>query len=380
LPGALVTALLLAGLAQGQTQLVVSPTSLTLTANSFGAFSYQCISLTSSDGRVPDSIPYSVSYNAVSPPGTWLQPEEVPVSNAPTAPITICVHFVYSFPPAGAYFGNVTITSSIAPTVVVPVTVVVGDAPAIISVLNGASFASAANGVSPGEIISIFGINLGPATPRGPELDSTGKVSTSLGGVQVLFPPQYAGSSATFAAPLTYVSATQINCVVPYEVRSATIIIEVSYLGQTSTDVFVVSHATSTAAAIFTETGTGTGQAAALNSDGTRNTTSNPAPAGSIVSVYMTGEGQTSPGGVDGSVTCSNGCATTSQIPTPLSTVTALVGGQPATVEFYGEAPELVSGAMQVNVLVPPNTPSGTTSLAITVSSPSQSGVTIAVR
>jgi hypothetical protein len=230
-------------LARGQTQLVVSPTNLALTSTSYGVSSYQCISLTSSDGRAPDSIPYSVSYNAVSPPGTWLQAEQgVPVSSAPSAPVTICVHFVYSAPPAGTYNGNVTITSSIAPTIVVPFSVVVAGTPAITSVANAASFASAINWVSPGEVVSIFGANLGPVTPVSLQLNSAGNVSTLLGGVQVLFNPQYAGNSATFAAPLTYVSATQINCVVPYEVQSTTVI-EVSYLGQTSSDVWV-SHAT----------------------------------------------------------------------------------------------------------------------------------------
>jgi len=377
----LAAALAFAGVAQGQTQLIVSPTSLTLTpSSSYYAGDPQCVSVTSSDGRAPDTIPYSVSYNAVSPPGTWLQPAQEPVSNAPSAPIAICVQFAYSYAPAGVYYGNMTITSSIAPTVVVPVTVAVGDAPAISAVLNGASFASAANGVSPGEIVSVFGVNLGPATPLGLQLDPTGKVATSLGGVQVLFVDPYDPyPGGSVAAPLTYVSATQINCVVPYEVQLLTVI-EVSYLGQTSSSAFA-SHAIATAPGVFTESGTGSGQAAVLNSDNTLNTASNPAPVGSIVQVWMTGEGQTSPPGVTGSVTCSSGCATTSQIPEPLVAPQAFVGGQPATVVFYGEAPGMVAGAMQVNLVIPPNTPSGAVSLAINVGlGNSQAGVTVAVQ
>jgi uncharacterized protein (TIGR03437 family) len=94
----------------------------------------------------------------------------------------------------------------------------------------------------------------------------------------------------------------------------------------------------------------------------------------------MTGEGQTSPPGVTGSVTCSAGCATLSQIPKPLLPVTATVGGQPATVSFYGEAPGLIAGVMQVNLVVPSNTPSGPASLSITVGSSAQAGVTVAVK
>jgi uncharacterized protein (TIGR03437 family) len=181
------------------------------------------------------------------------------------------------------------------------------------------------------------------------------------------------------------VSATQINCVAPYEIQPETpYYIEVNYLGQASSDVFAFYPTTTGLGAnntgIFTATGTGTGQAAALNSDNTPNTTSNPAPVGSVVQVWMTGEGQTSPPGTTGSVTCSAGCATTGQIPKPLLPVTATVGGQPAAVSFYGEAPGLVAGVMQVNLVIPPNTLSGAVSLSIWVGSSTQAGITIAVK
>ena len=50
-------------------------------------------------------------------------------------------------------------------------------------------------------------------TPASLTLDQNGKVSTSLGGVQVFF-------NGT-PAPLTYVSDSQINAVVPYDVGGA---------------------------------------------------------------------------------------------------------------------------------------------------------------
>jgi uncharacterized protein (TIGR03437 family) len=40
-------------------------------------------------------------------------------------------------------------------------------------------------------------------------------------------------------------------------------------------------------------------------------------------------------------------------VPQPVLPVTVTIDGQPATVAFYGEAPAIVSGVMQVNVTIP---------------------------
>lgn len=240
--------------------------------------------------------------------------------------------------------------------------------PLVASILNAASFRSAS--LSPGEIISIFGSNLGP---------SPGGGGTALDNTTVIF---FNGALDEYLAPLTYASATQVNCIVPYEVAGwPQVFLQVGYTGGW----FVPNAPNVTmgvvAPGIFTSTGTGTGQAAVLNSDLTVNTSSNPALPGSAIAIYMTGEGQTSPAGITGSVTCSQGCATTSQIPKPLASVTASIGGRSATVVFDGEAPELVAGVMQVNVTIPPNTPSGNVALSINVGgSNTQAGVTVAIK
>ncbi len=153
----------------------------------------------------------------------------------------------------------------------------------------------------------------------------------------------------------------------------------VSYLGQTSNG--FVAQTTTTAPGIFTQNGAGTGPADVLNSNGTTvNGPNTPAAKGSTVSVYMTGEGATTPKGVDGAVTCSAGCSSTSQIPIPLLPVSVLVDGQPASLVFYGEAPGLVSGVMQVNFTIPAAAHSGTVSLVVSVgNNQSQQNVTLAV-
>jgi uncharacterized protein (TIGR03437 family) len=58
-----------------------------------------------------------------------------------------------------------------------------------------------------------------------------------------------------------------------------------------------------------------------------------------------------------------------------------LVGGQPAFVAWYGEAPDLVSGVLQVNVQIPANAPSGDVPIFVSlggISTPN--GVTVSVR
>jgi uncharacterized protein (TIGR03437 family) len=194
-----------------------------------------------------------------------------------------------------------------------------------------------------------------------------------MGGVQVKFLP-----NGVFA-PLTYVSAGQINAIVPYEVAgSGNLSIEVLYLGQSSND-WSVSLA-ATAPGIFTANSSGTGQAAADQVDNNGNITVNlasaPAKAGWTIVLYMTGEGVVSPLPADGAVT--TGVA---PIPVPLVAPTVLVGNQPATVSFYGEAPGIVSGVMQVNVIVPAGAGTGAQPVTVTMgSTSSQTGVTVSLQ
>ena len=134
---------------------------------------------------------------------------------------------------------------------------------------------------------------------------------------------------------------------------------------------------------VFTMDATGTGQAAVINQDGTVNGPSNPAPRGSTVAVYMTGTGTLTPPIADGSVGPSS-----PPFPAPVQTITAQIGPLPALVVFAGQAPTLIAGATQVNVQVPLDAPTGTTT-PITIAageyssgafSPQQSPVFVAIK
>ena len=289
--------------------------------------------------------------------------------NAPT-PTMLGVGVVRGPGSPGQYDGSFTIQSP-GRSVYVPVTLLVESGPAAPPVLS--QMVNAASGiagsVSPGEILTIRGYSAGAAAVSGLKLDEAGMVSTKLNGLQVTFDGK--------AAPLIYTSANQTNLIVPYEVAGKTsTVVQVVYAaaaGTLQTAAWALPVAAS-APGVFTLDATGTGQGAVLNQDGSVNSATNPAARGSVISIYATGEGQTSPAGVTGSVTPSNTKA-------PALPVTVTIGGIGATVQYAGSAPGEVAGLLQVNAVVPPGVSRGA-AVPVTVSVggiASQTGVTIAV-
>jgi len=125
---------------------------------------------------------------------------------------------------------------------------------------------------------------------------------------------------------------------------------------------------------LFTSSGTGRGQAAALNGDLSVNTSANPAARGGIIVLYGTGEGQTDPQGQDGRIIVTD-------LRRPILPVTATIGGRPAEVAYIGSASTIVSGVFQANVRIPEDIAPGTASVELQVGGvATQQGVTIAVR
>jgi uncharacterized protein (TIGR03437 family) len=108
----------------------------------------------------------------------------------------------------------------------------------------------------------------------------------------------------------------------------------------------------SAAPAFFTLNQSGNGQVAMINQDGSINRPGHPAPKGSVVTVYGTGEGITAPASSDGQVN-------SSVYPKPVLPASVTVGGQRAVLAYLGAAPGFVAGVLQVNVTVPANAPSG---------------------
>ena len=186
---------------------------------------------------------------------------------------------------------------------------------------------------------------------------------------------QLAGTTVSFngtLAPIIYTSATQVAAITPYEVSVGTVQIAVTYQSKTSAP--LTAAVASSVPALFSSDSSGKGQAAAINQDGSYNGTGHPAPIGSIILLYSTGEGQTSPGGVDGKLA-------QTPLPGPILPVTVTIGGKAVTPLYAGGAPGEVAGVMQINVQVPSDvTPGNAVPVTIQVGgATSQAGLTIAV-
>jgi uncharacterized protein (TIGR03437 family) len=219
-------------------------------------------------------------------------------------------------------------------------------------VANDASFLS--GGVAPGEIIAISGTALG-----------IGLANASMSNTSVTFDG--------VAAPLLSVSTTQLTAIVPFEVGTkASVQLQVTADGQTSAA--VVLTLVPAAPGIFTLAGTGSGQAAVLNQDGSVNSPTNAAAKGSVISVFATGAGQTNPAAATGKVVSGS-------LPLLAANTSATIGGQAAQVTYAGGAPGLYSSIAQVNMIVPGSAASGNVALTVNVGgTASQSGVTIWVK
>jgi uncharacterized protein (TIGR03437 family) len=200
-------------------------------------------------------------------------------------------------------------------------------APAISGVANAASYST--NAISPGSLISIFGSNLAAITAGAPSVPlpmSIADTSVTVNGVP---------------APLLYESPEQINAQVPWEVSAGPATIVVRSRGVWSAAVSVTLQPA--APGLFTDAN---GGAAALNADGSINSQENPAAAGSLISVFFTGQGPLKNAVDDGAPPPSGIIVSAASAPS------ATIGGLPAQIEFTGLAP-LYPGVAQMNLKVP---------------------------
>ncbi|MGD1096719.1 MAG: hypothetical protein ABSB35_32580 [Bryobacteraceae bacterium] len=219
--------------------------------------------------------------------------------------------------------------------------------------------------IAPGEIVVVSGSGLGPAQLVSGAAGSDGMYSDQLAGTTV----QFNG----VPAPLIYTWATQVAVVVPYSIVSGSAQIRVDYQGQTSAALTV--PVASSAPGIFTLDSSGKGQAVALNPDSSVNSAAAPANAGDVISLFATGEGETTPAGVDGQLA-------TSPVPQPILPVRVTIGGQTVKPVHAGGVLGDIAGVMRIDVQIPTGIQAGPgvpVVLQVGTNS-SQPGITIAIQ
>ena len=215
-------------------------------------------------------------------------------------------------------------------------------------VVNAASFnqgpAADLNGISPGGLVSIFGVGFSSETEAARLLP---------------LPRALAGSSVRVngvPAPLLLVSPGQINLQLPFEVTGpeARIVVE-SQAG--SSDRISVPVAP-TQPGVFTDAATGF--AAVIYAADAQAPWNRPANPGEVLQVFATGLGAVSP-------RVESGEAAPSLVLSPtLAAPEVLVGGRRLVPAFSGLAP-FFAGLYQINVQLPADLPSGSHELFIEV-------------
>jgi uncharacterized protein (TIGR03437 family) len=346
----------------------VAPASLAFTST--GATS-QTFAVSATGG----TLSWSAAASTVTG-GAWLSVSPASGSSpAGGAGTTVTVTVNSTGLAAGAYYGEIQVTSSDAsdPVELVTVSLTIGAAattpPSVAAggVLSNASY-SLQTPLAPGMLVSIFGSNLTAAgqvytAPAYPLPTQMGGVTVTIGGELV---------------PLYAVTPGQINAVLPFDLPvNTTLPLIVTYNNAVSAPEPVTMVASEPGIFTLSENGQGTGIVVLIHPDGSQAIVgpANPAAAGDILVIYCTGLGDTNPRGVAGSP------APVTPLAQAIDPVTATLGGVKVPVSFAGPTPGYAA-LYQVNATVPAGIAASSTAPLILTQSgrSSPSAVTIPVQ
>jgi uncharacterized protein (TIGR03437 family) len=198
-----------------------------------------------------------------------------------------------------------------------------------VSVVNGASFRPEITGGSWATATGNFA-NVSNTTA------SASPIPKTLNGITV--------TVSGIESPVYFVSATQINFLVPYAVQPGVRPIVVKTATATLEGTARVIRS---APGIFVQDAANPPKGAILNQNSSLNTPANPAQRGEVIQIYGTGAGQVTGGTViDGAPV--TGLLSSTSVPQ------VFIAGAEAKVQFSGLTPG-VAGLWQVNAFVPDN-------------------------
>ena len=225
-----------------------------------------------------------------------------------------------------------------------------------LTAINAANYLRS-NVMAPGMIAALFATNLGTQQFGGSPAPATVvPLPKQLNNIQVTI--------NDIPCPLFYADSSQINIQVPWSVpTSGTASVAVTDVTTGRIVGAAIVGLSTVSPGLFTTSGTGSGPAAAINSDGTINSAKNPATQGSYITLYGTGQGP-----VNGTPPQDGNIATGTQNTTQRNpTVIMNVGPIPdGDVQYSGLAPNQV-GVWQINARIPDNAPPSTGAAPIQV-------------
>ncbi len=210
-------------------------------------------------------------------------------------------------------------------------------------VVDAASFKN--GGIVPGSYITLFGSGLADST----RTNSLSFLPLALNTVFVSFD----SGTNSYPARMYYVSPTQVNVQVPWELAGQTST-QIKVTIDFSTGNLVTVPVVNVSPAIFSynDSSLNTGIAAALDESNAVVNGGHPVARGHVVQLYVNGLGAVT------NTPASGAPASGSPLSYSVTPPSVTIGGQPATVQFSGLAPGF-SGLYQVNAVVPTNVGAG---------------------
>ena len=331
----------LVGPVPNPTKISVTPSNATLTAVTTGAKGSSTLAVNLGD----PTATWTASVFPANRTTSWLGASQF----SGTGPANIALTASGAGFEPGVYRANLVIQSptAVPETVVVPIMFVNGPnttSMAITSVANSATYSAS---VSPGMVVAVFGSNLANTT----SVAAANPLPYSLDGMTV--------TVNGIAAPIVYVSPTQVNVQIPYEAGAGPSVLGIDNNGQVAGFQFTIA---ATAPGIYAD---GSGNLAPTST----------VTRGGTVTFYLAGAGEVAPQILTG---YGPTAAESSEIQ-PMLPLSVTVGGTEVFVVQTQLTPSQF-GTTQVSILVPSTVAAGVQPVVVTVGNASSPPVNVTVQ